>query len=142
MTIYLTPYRRMAHFREAMNRFMEEALPEAPAAEREMPLAVDVRATDEAYTITALTPGLETKDLDIEILNDTVTLRGEFKSLEGDGVKYLCNELPVGRFSRTLNLSTALDAAKSEASLKNGVLTLRVPKVEAERPKSIRVKSA
>lgn len=141
MTIYLTPYRRMRHYREAMNRFMEETLPEAPA-EREMPLAVDVRASDEDFTITALTPGLENKDLDIEILNNTVTLRGEFKNAEADGVKYLCSELPVGRFSRTLTLPTALDAARSEASLKNGVLTLRIPTVEAARPKTIKVKAA
>lgn len=142
MTVFISPYRRMAAWREAMNRMLEETLAEAPTVEREMLLAVDVRADDDAYEITALVPGLEAEDLNIEILNNTVTLRGEFKNSGKEDSKYLVCELPVGRFSRVLTLPTALDPAKAEASLKNGVLRLRVPKAEAHRPKSIKVVTA
>jgi HSP20 family protein len=48
-------------------------------------------------------------------------------------------ELPAGRFSRVITLPTALDAAKAEANIKDGVLILRVPKAEAHRPKTIKV---
>lgn len=142
MTFYMNPYRRLAHLRNAMDRLFEESFAETPANEREMALAVDVRADDDAYTITALVPGLDADALNIEILNNTVTLRGEFKGSDDDKAKYLMCELPTGRFSRVITLPTAVDATKAEASVKNGVLTLRVPKAEAHRPKTIKVTAA
>jgi HSP20 family protein len=109
--------------------------------EREMLLAVDVQTVEDAYDITALVPGLDAEDLEIEVLNTTVTIRGEFKSCGEEQAKYLVSELPNGRFGRTISLPTATDPAKVEASIKNGVLSLHVPKAEADRPKSIKVMS-
>jgi HSP20 family protein len=103
-----------------------------------MLLAVDVEAEDDAYLIKALVPGVEAEDINIEILNNTVTIRGEFQQ-ENENAKYLTCELPAGRFSRVITLPTALDPAKAEANLNNGVFTLRVPKAEAHRPKVIKV---
>lgn len=139
MTFYISPYRRMTNMREAMNRMFEESIAETSATEREMRLAVDVQAEDDAYEFTALVPGLEADDLNIDILNNTVSLRGEFKSTEKEESKYLMCELPVGRFSRVITLPTALDPTKTEANIKNGVLHISVPKAEAHRPKSIKV---
>jgi HSP20 family protein len=138
MTLYVNPYRRLASLRQAMDQMFDEA--EAPA-EREMLLAVDVRASDEAYDINALVPGLDADDLEIEVLNNTVTIRGEFKACGSEDSKYLVCELPSGRFSRSITLPTALDSAKTEASIKNGMLSLRIPKAEAHRPKAIKVKT-
>jgi HSP20 family protein len=138
MTYYVTPYHRMAAMRHAMNHWFENNLAEQPT-EREMCLSVDVKAGDEAYEITSLVPGLTADDLDIEVINDTVTIRGEFKSTDEDGVKYLVSELSDGKFSRTLTLPTAVDPDHVEASIKNGVLSLRIPKAEADRPKTIKV---
>jgi HSP20 family protein len=140
-TYYVNPYRRMAAMRHAMERMFDENAPEA-TNEREMLLAVDVQADDEAYDITALVPGLEADDLDIEVLKNTVTIRGEFKTCGEEEVKYLVCELPNGRFVRTITLPTDVEATKVEASIKNGVLALRVPKAEAHRPKAIKVKTA
>jgi len=142
MTIYISPYRRMAAMRETMNRMFEDSIVESASHEREMMLAVDVMADDEAYEIVALVPGLEAEDVSIEVLNNTVTLRGEFKSTAKEENKYLADELPAGRFSRVITLPTALDPAKAEASVKNGVLHLHVPKAEAHRPKTIKVIAA
>lgn len=139
MTIYISPYRRMATLRDAMNRMFEESLPDSPSGEREMMLAVDVQVEDEAYEITALVPGLEANDVSIEILNNTVTLRGEFSASEKKESKYMVCELPAGHFSRVVTLPTALDPSKAEANIKNGVLHLHIPKAEAHRPKSIKV---
>jgi len=132
----------MAAMREAMNRMFEDGIGETASHEREMMLAVDVVADDEAYEIVALVPGLEADDVAIEVLNNTVTLRGEFKSTAKEDDKFLVDELPAGRFSRVVTLPTALDPAKAEASVKNGVLHLRLPKAEAHRPKSIKVVAA
>ncbi len=141
MTLYISPYRRLAGLRQAMDRMFEEEFENAPN-EREMMLALDVLAEDEAYTVRALVPGLEADDLEIEILNNTVAIRGEFKGQASEDAKFLMNELPAGRFARVITLPTALDPAKTEASIKNGVLTLRVPKAEAHRPKPIKVTAA
>ena len=94
MTFYFTPSRRMASIRQAMDRMIEESLAESRDVEREMLLAVDVQASDEGYEINALVPGLEADDLEIEIINNTITLRGQFKSTPQENAKYLLNELP------------------------------------------------
>ena len=139
MTFYVTPYRRMTAMRNAMNHWFEDSMADHTPSEREMLLAVDVKAGDESYDITALVPGLDADDLDIEVLNNTVTIRGEFKPGDEDQTKYLVSELPNGRFSRVITLPTATDASKVEASIKNGVLFLHIPKAEADRPKAIKV---
>ena len=99
-------------------------------------LAVDVREEDEAYIVNALVPGLKAEDLHIQILDDLVTIEGEFK---GDESEYLMRELPHGSFRRTLRLPVALDASNAQAKITDGVLTLRVPKAESARPKTIKV---
>lgn len=137
MTMYVPSYRRLVRLRNAMDRLVEEA--EVAPAERELALAVDVTSEDEDYEVTALVPGLQAEDLDIEILNNTVTIRGEFKSRQAENAKYMTSELPAGRFSRVITLPAAVDAAKVEANIKNGVLTLRLPKAESHRSRTIKV---
>jgi HSP20 family protein len=104
-----------------------------------MLLAVDVLAGENEYWIRALVPGIEAEDLDIEALNNTVTIRGEFKNSEEANSKTLTSELPQGRFGRVITLPTVLDTTHIEASLKNGVLVLRIPKAEAHRPRAVKV---
>ena len=99
-------------------------------------LSVDVREEDEAYILNALVPGLKADDLNIQILDDVVTITGEFKADESE---YLMRELPHGSFRRTLRLPAALDAGKAEARITDGVLTLRLAKAESARPRTIKV---
>ncbi len=143
MTIYFSnPYRRMSALRQAMDRMLEESYTEAASDRRGMNLAVDVVADDDSYTIKAFVPGLEADALEIEVLNSTVTIRGEFKNENGEEAKYIVNELPAGVFSRTVTLPTALESGKAVANIKNGILELKVPKAEAHRPKTIKVVAA
>ena len=141
MNYYISPYQRMSAMRHVMNRMVNDTMIDPSPSEREMLLAVDIQTVDDAYDITALVPGLDAEDLEIEVLNNTVTIRGEFKSCGEEQAKYLVSELPNGRFGRTISLPTATDPDKVEASIKNGVLTLHVPKAEADRPKAIKVMS-
>ncbi len=99
-------------------------------------LAVDVFEEDEAYIVSALVPGLKADDLNVQILDDVVTIEGEFKS---DEKGYLMRELPHGSFSRTLRMPVSLDAGKTEARITDGVLTLRLTKAESARPRTIKV---
>jgi len=141
MNYYISPYQRMSAMRHVMNRMVNDTMIDPSPSEREMLLAVDIQTVDDAYDITALVPGLDAEDLEIEVLNNTVTIRGEFKSCGEEQAKYLVSELPNGRFGRTISLPTATDPDKVEASIKNGVLSLHVPKAEADRPKAIKVMS-
>lgn len=99
-------------------------------------LAVDVREEAGAYVVNALVPGLKAEDLNIQVLDNTVTIEGEFKN---DGSEYLMQELPSGSFRRTLQLPVALDAGKAEARINDGLLTLRLAKVESAQPRTIKV---
>ena len=99
-------------------------------------LAVNIRDEDEAYLLTALVPGLKAEDLNIQVLDDVVSIEGNFPEDENE---YLLQELPGGSFRRELRLPSALDAEKVEAKIEDGVLNLRLPKAESERPKKIKV---
>ncbi len=99
-------------------------------------LAVDVREEDDAYIVNALVPGLKADDLNVQILDDMVTIQGEFK---GDDSDYLLRELPHGSFKRTLRMPISLDPNKTEAQINDGVLTLRLMKAEEARPRVIKV---
>lgn len=125
MTFYVAPYgtrvvRRMA----------------AQNSESTRSLALDIRDEGEAYLLSALVPGLKAEDLNIEVLEDTISIEGEYRREESE---FLLNELPSGSFRRALRLPASLDAEKAEARIEDGVLTLRLPKSESSRPKTIKV---
>ncbi len=123
MTFYLHPYpyRRMAR------RWLED---------REHTLGINVREEDDAYVLSALVPGLKSDDLNIQVLDDVVSMKGEYKADEDN---YLVREFPNGSFTRTLRLPTVIDAGQVEAKITDGVLTLRLPKAESARPKQIKI---
>jgi HSP20 family protein len=140
MTLYVSPYGRIARRRSSIDHRLDSNHLVSEALDREKVLAVDVRSDDESYTISALIPGIEADDINVEILNKTVSIRGEFnEKIEEENDKFLVNELPFGRFGRVLTLPTKLDPAKADANLKNGVFTLRVLKAEEDRPKLIKI---
>jgi HSP20 family protein len=101
-------------------------------------LPVDVRDDGEGYVLTTYVPGLKAEELNIQVLEDAISIEGAYGQHEGEA---LMSELPVGSFRRTLRLPVALEAEKAEANIENGVLTLRIPKAESARPKTIKVAS-
>ena len=132
MTYYIAPYPyRMAR------RWARTAADQAPTQERkDYALAVNVREENDTFVMNAFVPGLKAADLNIQILDDVVTIGGEFKTDENE---YLMRELPHGSFRRSLRLSAPLDASKAEARITDGLLTLSLPKAESARPKTIKV---
>lgn len=102
---------------------------------------LDIKDEDDAFVIYATVPGLDVEDLNIEIIKNVVDIRGEFKTEEDEEETYLRRERPTGEFHRRLRFSTKLESDKAEASLNNGILSLRIPKVPEEQPKKIEVKT-
>ncbi len=84
-------------------------------------------------------PGLRMDDLEVFVNGDELTVKGERKPGEEEGVTYHRRERGVGTFSRGLRLPVEVDAEKVEASLRDGVLTIRLPKAQAVIPRKITV---
>lgn len=84
-------------------------------------------------------PGVEPKDLDIRFEKNELTVYGKVAPRHA-GRQFLCGEYGVGDFFRTFTIGEAIDSSQINAELKNGVLTLRLPKTEAVRPRRIEVK--
>ena len=101
------------------------------------PLA-DVEETPEAYVVEVEVPGVRRDDIDIEIAGRRVSVRGERKEKERVGILRR-RERTVGRFSCEVTLPGAVDEDGVEAHLEGGVLTLRLPKPDHERPRRIEI---
>lgn len=132
---YQNPYGRMMR-RHMMNRMMDEDWGEQTAR---VVFPMDVKDLKEAYEITALLPGVTADDLNIQVINDMITIQGELKSRYDENDTYLVHEIPAGRFMRSVRLPDVVDSAKVDAGLKDGVLTLYIPKAEEARPKTIKI---
>ena len=104
--------------------------------------ALDVTESEDAFTVRAELPGLSEKDIDVSIASNVLTLRGEKKEdKERKTGKVYRRETWSGSFQRTLSLPLSVDAGNVKADLKDGVLTLVLPKREEAKPKQITVKT-
>lgn len=125
MSLYIQPY----PFRRVVRRLAEQP--------RQNSLRVNIREDEDAYTLYALVPGLKAEDVNIQVLENVVSIEGEYKADEN--ADFVLNEIPQGNFHRTLRMPSEIDAEKVEAKILDGVLTLTLPKAESARPKKIKV---
>lgn len=136
-----------ALFRREMDRLFDDFL--APAEPRSFGGAgtqaavwpsLDVDETDQAYTVTAEMPGVDQKDIELDLRDNALTLRGEKRSErkeEEGGRRY--SERSYGRFERTIPFAAEVDADKVEARCENGVLKITLPKNARARDTSRRI---
>ncbi len=136
MTLYINPVRGPRR-RRMMDELMQDRDEEFLS---ELTFPIDVIADKDSFTIKALIPGVHPDDIDIQIVDESVTISGELSSDREEGKRYLLAERPSGRFHRVITLPTPLDAHKVDASIENGVLTLYIPKAEQAKPRSIKIK--
>jgi HSP20 family protein len=133
-TIYVrNPYRQM------MRRKMWDAIHERDAEDLKVIFPIDIRVADDEYIVEAFLPGVSAEDLDIQIESNIVTLKGEISIERKEDDRYLLQERPSGMFQRSIELPDDVEADKVEAELKNGVLTLRLPKSELAKPRKIKI---
>ena len=120
-----------------------------PVFQREMTWptmpAVDVTDSEKAYQITAELPGMDEKSIEVKVTDGYLTIKGEKKEEKEEKQKdYYVSERRYGSFERYFALPESVDASKIEATFKNGVLKVTLPKTaEAQKPaKKIEVKAA
>lgn len=98
----------------------------------------DLAETDGAYHLRLDLPGLSTDEIDINLQNNTLTVRGERTSEQtAEDEEYVRVERAFGTFHRTFTLPDAVEPDNIEAAYENGVLTINVPKSERSRPRQI-----
>lgn len=101
---------------------------------------VDVMETDEEFQIRAELPGVEKKDVKLSVENGVLLIAGHREQeKEEKGKRYHKIERAYGSFARSFTMPDTVDDQKVAAEFKNGVLTVRLPKSEKARPKSIEV---
>lgn len=110
--------------------------------EQEGQLTVDVFQDDQNIVIQSTIAGVAPEDLDVSITNDMVTIRGERRQMfEADPEDYFYQECYWGTFSRSIILPVEIDADRAEAKIKNGILTIRIPKANAAVTRKLKVKA-
>lgn len=110
--------------------------------EQEGQLTVDVFQDDQNIVIQSTIAGVAPDDLDVSITNDMVTVRGERRhTFQVDPEDYFYQECYWGTFSRSIILPVEIDADRAEAKIKNGILTIRIPKANAAMTRKLKVKS-
>ena len=130
MSMYIKPYKR----------FNRRPVYRWESMENDIHVPLDVIAEENSYLIEMIVPGLEPDDVEIEIVEKTIVVSGEFKAADED-LKYMRRERPRGKFRRVVRLPKLLNMEKSEASIEKGILSLRVPVAEEALPKTIKIKA-
>jgi HSP20 family protein len=135
------PFRDVMALREEVNRLFGRTLGEGAGAAVWTP-AVDVFDTKDAIVLKVELPGLTPADIDIEIDDNVLTIKGErrFEEKLEDG-RYYRLERSYGHFSRSLTLPQGVRGDAVEASFEQGVLQVRVPKADEVKPRKISVSS-
>jgi HSP20 family protein len=122
-------------FQDTVNRLLSE-----PSSARPWAPPVDILENENELVIKADVPAVELKDIDIQIENNTLTLRGERK-FEPNGGGYHRIERGYGSFVRAFTVPSTVDSEKVRADYQNGVLTVTLPKKEAAKPRQVRIEA-
>jgi HSP20 family protein len=107
------------------------------------PLALDLYETDDNLVVETSLPGINPDDVDISIVGNTLTIKGETKheAEKEEKGRYHYRERRYGAFRRSIILPTGVNTDAAEAVFEKGVLKLTLPKVEEAKPKRIQVKT-
>lgn len=137
-TRFLDPWRQLARLEQDLGRAFSQS---ASNGGREYP-AVNVFVRDADVVVTTELPGIDAEKLDITVMGDTVTLRGERAAEQPqNGEAFHRRERPAGTFARTVQLPFEVDASQTEAQYEKGVLRLKFTRPESTRPKKVTVKA-
>lgn len=139
------PFRELEQFRREMDELFRrffDLRPVRTTEELEFSPALDVYETPDEFVMFVTAPGVDEKNLHVEITDGTVTVSGERKPLmEGENVTahYVSRMGGYGKFTVPYTLPTAIDEKKVKAVYRNGILQIRLPKAETAKPKVVQV---
>jgi HSP20 family molecular chaperone IbpA len=103
--------------------------------------AIDVQENEAGIVLRADLPGVSKERLDIRVDGETLTIEGQASLGDVDGMQPLYAEVRDARYKRSFVLSRDLDTSRIDATMRNGVLTISVPKLEQAKPRRIAVRA-
>ncbi|WP_376792277.1 Hsp20/alpha crystallin family protein [Thermoflexus sp.] len=137
------PFQEVFSLRRAIDRILDEAFSRPSllfAGPLEWP-AVDIYETKDEVVVKAAVPGVRPEDLEVTVSGNTVSIRGEFREeQEAREGSWIRQERRAGSFARSFVLPVEVVADRAVAEYEHGVLTLRLPKAEAVKARTIKVK--
>jgi HSP20 family protein len=137
-----TPFSEMEHLRKQMDLLTRSVLgtPISRAMQSGVFPALNLTEDPDNYYVRAELPGIQAEQMDIKVAERSLTISGERKiPTEGENVKYHRREREAGKFSKVIALPGQINAEQISAKLAHGVLTVTVPKAEAQKPRQIDV---
>jgi len=139
------PLDSLTHIQREMSDlldFLSSTPPKGTYINTEFPPII-VSTSGDNVIVRAEIPGIKVNDLDVQVVNDVLTIKGERKtSIEVSKMTYLRRERPYGTFARAIILPERVDAEKVTASYKNGVLVVTLTKVTESKPKQVIIKKS
>ena len=133
------PYQRAVSLQQAMDRLFEDG--SKSMFGQDMNLALDMYETDESVVVKLAVPGVKPEDIDVTVVGDTLTIKGQVESDEETKERnYHLRERRYGKFVRSVTLPGPVQVDNTTAEFENGVLTLTAPKRQEVKPKTIQVK--
>jgi len=139
------PFGEFSTLQERMNRLFEDLIPATRKGGEELNTgtfypSVDIYEGEKDITLKAELPGIDKKDVHVEINDGVITLRGERKIEKEDKKEHYHRvERSYGSFNRSFTLPTTVDSGKVKANYKDGILEVTLPRKEEAKPKSIPV---
>jgi HSP20 family protein len=131
---FMEPWRELERMQRALSRWTSPSAVEFPA--------VNIWVSGDTAILTTELPGVDAKDIDISVVGKSLTLRG---SREPEALKenesYHRRERWHGQFTKTVEAPFDIEAGKVEAKFRKGILSITLPRAEADKPKKITVKS-
>ena len=138
----LDPIDNLLHLQRDLERFFDNPSLDLGVSGRGVFPAVNVFTDKEGIVVRAEMPGVKAEDLRVDAEHGRLTLSGERKAPQHPKGSHHRRERQYGTFSRTIRLPEDLDFDQSHAFYRNGVLTLRIPKAAAAKPRRIQVEAA
>ncbi len=124
-------------------RFFDGAMDEAPQRAASWLPAAEGRIENGTYVIQLALPGVDPKDVEVSLMDNVLTVKGEHKAdHDTAGKDYFVREVAYGAFQRSFALPEGVDAAQVEAKYANGMIEVRVPAPRAAMPRTIELKAA
>lgn len=137
-----TPFDEVLSLREAMNQLFSDSFVMPSALGRTEQTPLDLYETEDAYVAKLALPGLKAEDFEITLENNILRVHGETRSeKETEEARYHVRERRYGAFDRLVRFPSAVNGDQVDASLSEGILTIRVPRAEEAKAKRISVKA-
>jgi HSP20 family protein len=118
-----------------------EKAQEATTPTRAFLPTADIFETEDALTVVLEMPGANKDDIDVSVENGVLTVEGKINFSKYEGLQPVYSEYNIGPFRRSFRISSRIDQDKINAEMRDGVITLILPKAEEAKPRKIKVKS-